>query len=111
VPEGHTLHRLADALDDAFRGEPVAASSPQGRFAESASRLDGAALHRAQAWGKHLFVDFGPDRVLHVHLGLYGAFTRHAVPWVGVPLPVGQVRLRLVGARWYADLRRATSAC
>ena len=41
MPEGHTLHRLATALDDAFAGHPVRVSSPQGRFAESAALLDG----------------------------------------------------------------------
>ena len=109
MPEGHTLHRLAAALDDVFGAERVAASSPQGRFAGSASLIDGEILRGAQAWGKHLFVDVGPDRVLHVHLGLYGTFGVHAVPLTGVPPPVGQVRLRLVGARWYADLRGATA--
>ncbi|MDQ3628152.1 MAG: Fpg/Nei family DNA glycosylase [Actinomycetota bacterium] len=109
MPEGHTLHRLAAALGEAFRGDRVAASSPQGRFAGSAALIDGAVVHGAQACGKHLFVEFGADRVLHVHLGLYGAFVRHALPLTGPPEPVGQVRLRLVGARWYADLRGATA--
>lgn len=109
MPEGHTLHRLAAALAAAFGGERVAASSPQGRFAGSASIVDGAVLHGARAWGKHLFVDAGPDRVLHVHLGLYGTFALQQLPPTGVPEPVGQVRLRLVGSHWYADLRGATT--
>ncbi len=109
MPEGHTLHRLAAALGDAFGAERVAASSPQGRFAGSVSLIHGEILRGAQAWGKHLFVDFGPDRVLHVHLGLYGTFALHPVPSTGLPDSVGQVRLRLVGARWYADLRGATA--
>ena len=33
MPEGHTLHRLATELTDAFAGRPVRVSSPQGRFA------------------------------------------------------------------------------
>lgn len=109
MPEGHTLHRLAAGLDDSFRAERVSASSPQGRFVDSAGLIDGETLHGAQAWGKHLFVDFGPNRVLHVHLGLYGSFVRHRVPADGAPDPVGQVRLRLSGPRWYADLRGATA--
>ena len=44
MPEGHTLHRLAAALDDAFAGQPSGSSSPQGRFAESAALLDGRVL-------------------------------------------------------------------
>jgi len=113
MPEGHTLHRLATALDAAFAGHPVRVSSPQGRFAESAALLDGRTLESAESWGKHLFVHFGQGDVVHVHLGLYGRFdvVRDAA---AVPAPVGQVRLRLVqadrdGTASYADLRGATA--
>ncbi|MGC4109267.1 MAG: zinc finger domain-containing protein [Nocardioides sp.] len=110
MPEGHTLHRLATALTDAFAGRPVRVSSPQGRFATEAAQLDGSVLVVAESAGKHLFVDFDADRVVHVHLGLIGSFDVHTeVP--EVPAPVGQVRLRLVAAGdhpAYADLRGAT---
>src|SRR3954465_7157824 len=71
MPEGHTLHRLATALDDAFAGHPVRVSSPRGRFAESAALLDGRTLETAESWGKHLWVHFAHDDLVHVHLGLY----------------------------------------
>jgi endonuclease-8 len=108
MPEGHTLHRLADELTATFGGRVVEASSPQGRFAGSAALVDGQVLVGAEAWGKHLFVAFPDDRFVHVHLGLYGKFDVHAdVPVV--PGPVGQVRLRLVTDTSYADLRGATA--
>ena len=110
MPEGHTLHRLAGELTTVFGGRVVRAGSPQGRFAESAALVDGSVLERAEAWGKHLFVGFGGERFVHVHLGLYGHFDVH--PEVAeVPVPVGQVRLRLVAADGdaYADLRGATT--
>lgn len=113
MPEGHTLHRLAGALDGAFAGHQVHASSPQGRFAESAGLLDGSRVAGAEAYGKHLFLDFVDAPTVHVHLGLYGRFDVHpGVP--EVPDPVGQVRLRLVaeheaGTAAYADLRGATA--
>jgi len=108
VPEGHTLHRLASALGDAFAGGRVRATSPQGRFAESAALLDGRVLASTEAYGKHLFMTFDELDVVHVHLGLYGKFDVHR--GVGdVPEPVGQVRLRLVGGDAYADLRGATA--
>lgn len=113
MPEGHTLHRLATSLTDAFAGSPVRVSSPQGRFEKEAAQLDGATLMLAESAGKHLFLDFDLDRVVHVHLGLIGGFEIHR-DVVDVPAPVGQVRLRLVGPGGdarpasYADLRGAT---
>ena len=106
MPEGHSVHRLARALHRSFAGEPVAASSPQGRFDAGARLIDGRVLERADAWGKHLFLDIAGDLVVHVHLGLYGDFLRARTP---APAPVGAVRLRLVGERWYADLRGPTA--
>jgi endonuclease-8 len=102
LPEGHTLHRLARDLDASFAGRPVGSSSPQGRFAAEAARLDGRVLEGAEAFGKHLFVAFAdvPEQV-HVHLGLYGSFVIR--PGVGHPV-VGQVRWRLEALE-SADLR------
>jgi endonuclease-8 len=105
MPEGHTIHALADRLERAFKGHVVEASSPQGRFAADAERLDGQLLERAEAWGKHLFVDVA-DSTLHVHLGLIGQFpVRPLAGDDAPPSPVGAVRLRLVGPAHWADLR------
>lgn len=49
-------------------------SSPQGRFAAGAALLDGHTMIESQAHGKHLFLHFDHALVLHVHLGLYGAW-------------------------------------
>ena len=106
MPEGHTLYRLATDIRAAFAGDRVSVSSPQGRFAASAAMVDGCSILDATSYGKHLFVDLDADIAIHVHLGLYGVFTIGAPP---VPPPVGQVRLRLVGPRAYADLRGATA--
>ncbi len=105
MPEGHTLHRLATALDAAFGGRVVRVSSPQGRFAADAALLDGDLLVTAESAGKHLFVEFSGERFVHVHLGLIGKFD--VAPGTA-PLPVGQVRLRLQNDTSYADLRGAT---
>lgn len=100
MPEGHVLHRLADELTAGFGGRQVAVSSPQGRFAAEALLLDGSVLERAHAHGKHLFVEFADDRVVHVHLGLIGTMA------VGPLRPVvGQVRMRLATDTTVADLR------
>ncbi len=110
MPEGHTLRRLADDLSAAFAGRAVGASSPQGRFAAEAVLLDGTELAEAESAGKHLFLDFVGERVVHIHLGLIGGFGLGAGP---APAPVGAVRLRLTAEgdgrpAAYADLRGAT---
>ncbi len=63
MPEGHVIHRLAAELDHAFAGRTVSVSSPQGRFAEAAALLDGTVFHTAEAFGKHLILDFSPPTV------------------------------------------------
>jgi endonuclease VIII len=109
VPEGHTLHRLARLHQRRYGGAPVAVSSPQGRFAEAARAVDGRVLRRASVWGKHLFHHYVDGPVVHVHLGLYGTFTEWArTPDIAVPAPVGQVRMRMVGAEYGTDLRGPT---
>ena len=105
MPEGHTLHRLARRHQRWYAGAPVAVSSPQGRFAAGAALVDGRVLQRAEAYGKHLFHVYGPDLVLHVHLGLAGGFTDHPMP---VAPPRGQVRMRLVGRDHWTDLHGPT---
>ncbi|OBI82272.1 Fpg/Nei family DNA glycosylase [Mycobacterium sp. 1245805.9] len=109
MPEGHTLHRLARLHKRRYGGAPVAVSSPQGRFAGSAAVVDGRVLRRTSAWGKHLFHHYEGGPIVHVHLGLYGTFTEwerpHGAP---PPEPVGQVRMRMVGAEYGTDLRGPT---
>ncbi|RZQ59607.1 Fpg/Nei family DNA glycosylase [Amycolatopsis suaedae] len=102
MPEGHTLHRLARLHKRRYAGAPVGVSSPQGRFAREASILDGQVMVSAEAYGKHLFHDYGPLGTVHIHLGLYGTFAEQRLPEAE---PVGQVRLRLAGATHWTDLR------
>jgi len=74
MPEGHSVHRIARQFARNFVGREVAASSPQGRFAEGAALLNGREALAAKAVGKQMFVEFDGDLWLHVHLGLYGAW-------------------------------------
>ena len=89
MPEGHTLHRLANELGELV-GHEVAATSPQGRF--DPDPLDGATVTRVEAYGKHLLLDAGTGASLHVHLGMRGTWLRFS-PVTGQALK--QVRLRL----------------
>ncbi len=129
VPEGHTLHRLAAHFTKHYLGERLRVTSPQGRFAEGARHLDGGTLQDSEAHGKQLFLGFDSGAWLRVHLGLYGAWTfgdpdgeqhigapraatghqrdlrRDNEGFVLAPPPVGTVRVRLVSAAGWADLR------
>ncbi len=107
MPEGHTLHRLAREHTRLLGGRPVAAASPQGRFAAGAARIDGRVVEAVQARGKHLFYEFdGLAERLHVHLGLYGVFSGGPLP---APDPRGALRLRLTTDGTWVDLRGPTA--
>ncbi|OBH19250.1 Fpg/Nei family DNA glycosylase [Mycolicibacter sinensis] len=114
MPEGHILHRLARLHQRRFAGAPVAVCSPQGRFAAGAAVVDGQPLVRAEAWGKHLFHRYAHGQIVHVHLGIYGHFTEFQLSEGGVPDPVGQVRMRMIGLKngsAYGTDLRGPAAC
>ncbi|MEV6395989.1 DNA-formamidopyrimidine glycosylase family protein [Streptomyces sp. NPDC051907] len=106
MPEGHTIHRLAADHWERFGGRPVRASSPQGKFSDSAALVDGQRLESAEAHGKHLFLGFGGLGWVHVHLGLFGKVTFGDAP---APPPTETVRLRLANSAAYVDLRGPTA--
>lgn len=74
MPEGHSIHRIARQFSRNFVGHRVAASSPQGRFAQGAATLDGHTMTGSRAVGKQLFLQFDGGLWLRVHLGIYGAW-------------------------------------
>lgn len=129
MPEGHVIHRLAAELDHAFAGRRVAVSSPQGRFAEASALLDGTVFRTAEAFGKHLILDFSPLTIpeelslpplpeelvsaanerhegkgpfVHIHLGLIGKL-RWAKP--GAVEGARTLRLRIETDEHAAELR------
>lgn len=100
MPEGHTIHRTAELHSKQLVGKMLRTSSPQGRFADEARKLDRCKLQRIEAHGKHLFYHWRKF-ILHVHLGLYGKFRNHKSPF---PEPRGAVRLRMLGKERGFDL-------
>jgi endonuclease-8 len=130
MPEGHTVHRVAQFFRDVFVGHHVSTSSPQGRFSDGAAALNGRLVESAQAVGKQLFVYFEGGLVLRVHLGIYGAWSvTNRVEHLSLgaprvqreeglvesdaelfpPEPIGQVRLRVATDDVVADLRGPTA--
>ena len=83
MPEGHTVHRLANTFAELFGSKRLEVSSPQGRFVEGAQIINEMYMISAQAYGKHMYLGFGPEMQvpdqdqlwLRVHLGLYGSWT------------------------------------
>jgi endonuclease-8 len=102
LPEGHTLHRLAHALQAEFAGYRPEVTSPQGRFAGGAAKLSGRLVLRADAHGKHLFTWFDQDLVWHVHLGLIGKFDILAAGSAGRG---GTPRARIASPQTVGELR------
>ncbi len=100
MPEGHVIEAQARALTKLFRNTAVTVDSPQGRF--DAGSVNGRRCIAATAFGKHLFLCFDNDRVIHIHLGLYGKW---AIATGSVPDVRGAIRLRLRNDRGYAELR------
>jgi endonuclease-8 len=107
MPEGHTIHRLAQDHAKLYLNKELAVSSPQGRFSDGAAELDGQTFIRAEALGKHLLYHWSETPlVLHIHLGLFGRFRN----WRGeAPEPKGAIRLRVTMPNHTTDLSGPTA--
>lgn len=106
MPEGHTIHRLAQDYAAHFQGTAPHVTSPQGKFSDAADLLTGTPLTATEAHGKHLFLRFRDSDVVHIHLGLFGKVTFGPAP---APPPTDTVRLRLANDTAYVDLRGPTT--
>ena len=94
VPEGDTIHHAANRIRPVLEGRvPDELATPQPRYARDRwpERLAGRAVTRVDAHGKHLFLRFEGELVLHSHLRMTGAWgvTRdarwrrgRAAPWL-----------------------------
>ena len=101
MPEGHTIHRAARDHQRIFSGQELNVSSPQGRFAEGASLLNGQVCLSVEAFGKHLLYTFKNSFALHIHLGLFGRIKKHKLP---LRDPQGAVRIRLLSKTHFVDI-------
>jgi endonuclease-8 len=104
MPEGHTVHRIANEFNTLFGGKVIGVDSPQGRFTDS-RLINGLELIRATAVGKQMFLHFGDDLIVRIHLGIYGKWQFHQGQQ---PVPVGEVRARFFTKTVTAELRGPT---
>jgi endonuclease-8 len=77
VPEGDTIHYAANRIRPVLAGHvPDELRTPHPRFAAARwpQRLQGRAVTAVDAHGKHLFLRFEGDLVIHSHLRMTGSW-------------------------------------
>jgi endonuclease-8 len=87
MPEGDTIHHAAGRIGAVLAGHvPDELATPHPRFGRDRwpERLAGRAVRAVDARGKHLFVRFEGDLVIHSHLRMTGAWQ---VRPAGRPVP------------------------
>jgi endonuclease-8 len=93
MPEGDTIHYAANRIRPILLGEvPDELTTPHPRFRADRwpEKLDGRAVTSVDAHGKHLFLRFEGDLVIHSHLRMTGSWDTY-----------------LRGERWRTSPRRA----
>lgn len=72
--EGHSVHRIASRFRTTLVGRKFAATSPNSRFVDGASVIDGRLLSRMEAVGKNLFAFFSDDGDSDDEVVVHGKF-------------------------------------
>src|SRR3569623_3319010 len=94
MPEGDTSHKHAASLQARLGGQKATAVFARG---VEYRRLAGAVVAKAEAHGKHLYIDVGEAR-LHVHLGMYGRLFLQDPAGV-TPFKAARAGLAIIGER------------
>jgi endonuclease VIII len=108
MPEGHSIHRVANTFASDYLNSKVKIFSPQGRFESDAKLVSGRRLIESQAIGKQLFLGFENELTLRIHLGIYGKWNFYKVPLAKAPEVWGAVRARFGVSSFSCDLRGPT---
>ena len=79
MPEGDTIHHAANRMRPVLSGAVPVIETPHPRhtFDRWPQRLAGQAVEAVDAHGKHLFIRFEDDLVLHSHLRMSGAWATY----------------------------------
>ena len=92
MPEGDTIHHAATGSARSSPGGSLT-SSPRPTPASErplAQKLAGRAVESVDAHGKHLFLRFEGDRVIHSHLRMTGRGGSTAMASAGAARPAGR---------------------
>jgi endonuclease VIII len=77
MPEGDTVHKIANYLQASLAGRTIERAQLRDTFA--ARECTGRRVTDVMARGKHLFIVFDDLHALRSHLGMYGSWHRYAV--------------------------------
>lgn len=75
MPEGDTIHKLADYLAPMLTGRKILAGLAR---TTDAVDLKGSRISKVFAQGKHLFIALDNNRLLRSHLGMWGSWHKYA---------------------------------
>lgn len=75
MPEGDTVHKLADYLGPELAGRAIVTGVAR---TERAVDLAGSRIVKVFARGKHLFIEINDNRLLRSHLGMWGSWHGYA---------------------------------
>lgn len=83
MAEGPLVHSIARRLDRVLSGRVVDVEFSAAKLADAAAALSGRRLERVEAWGKQFRIRFPEDRVLLVHLLMWGTWRvyRRGAEW------------------------------
>ncbi len=97
MPEGDTIHKLANFLGPRLSGETLL----DAWLADAADArcCIGCRVREVAARGKHLFIELDNDTALRTHLGMYGSWHRYP-PGAGWQRPRKQLSVSLSTADW-----------
>lgn len=97
MPEGDTVHKLANFLGPRLAGETLL----DAWLADTAAarRCSGRRVRNVAARGKHLFIELDNDMALRTHLGMHGSWHRYP-PGAGWQRPRQQLSVLLSTADW-----------
>lgn len=101
MPEGDTIHRIADRMRAALEGRAIGRAQtpdPRSPIHGRAEVLEGRTLEAVEARGKHLIAHFSGELALHSHLGVNGSWRIFADGRV----PLGKPWLLLASGRGVA---------